>query len=411
MTQENSYVGKSFQGHDSQGSKLPRLLYYGACPVEPTSAGAILLHRLFEGWPSQKLLICSPSSPAECRLPKVKCYKLPQAPLNRLFTTRLGKAWATILTLINIFMLKKRKGQPQSLLAEPIKEFRPEAVITIGVAGAWYTAAEIAKNRGIPLYLIMHDEGHYDYFWVQPLKKFGTYLFGEVYRQAKARFCISTPMISLYQKRFGEEGTLLLPFRGRGDKVFQEVRKPASESPRIKKIYYAGSIYGGGFRELEKIAEALSACHCELIVYTPSKPVAEQNKYLKIRKAIPSNELIQVLHQDADALLLWTSFAKEAREAVRTLFPSKMVDYTAAAVPIVVLAPEDACISHYLKEKPNIGYLIHESCPKTVARQIADLLNKPTECERLAQGAILAGTEEFSFEANFSIFKNKLLQA
>jgi glycosyltransferase involved in cell wall biosynthesis len=395
---------------ENEISDLPRILYYGDCPVEPTSAGAILLYRLFESWPREKLLICSPSKKSDCTLQNATILTLPKAPLERLFRSRYASHWATLLSLWNIAKLKINRGQPIKF-AKTINQFQPEAIITIGVAGAWMAAAALAKAKSIPLHMIVHDEGHYNYFWVRSLKKFGTSLFAKAYRQAEGRFCISPQMAKLYKKRFGAEGTVLYPFRGRGDKVFPVIQKPADNKKKTKRVFYAGSIYGRGFHNLEKIAKALHPYNAELIAYTPSNPGALKTKYLKIRSAIPSCQLIQAMHKEADALLLWSAFEAEAREAVQSLFPSKMVDYTAAAVPIVVVAPHDACISDYIKTNPDVGYLINNPDPDEIAKEIVNLLKKTVLLEGLAKGAVKAGMDDFSFEKNFGTFKDTILKS
>jgi len=215
-------------------------------------------------------------------------------------------------------------------------------------------------------------------------------------------------MAQLYQQRFGVDGTVMLPLRSRQSLFFKEPKKKEVESEQSKKIIYAGSIYGKGFEELDKLAQALSRHDIKLIAYTPSNFNASQVEYLEVRNALPSDELIQVLHKEANALLLWTAFAEEARENVRTLFPSKMVDYTATGVPIVVVAPEDSCISRYLKDNRDAGYLITDSCPQKNAEQITKLLKDASELERLGKGAIAAGFKDFSFEKNFQKFCSKL---
>lgn len=293
-------------------------------------------------------------------------------------------------------------------MKKEVSAFAPEAILTIGVAASWMGAAALARKVKIPLYLIVHDEGHYNYFWIRVLRDFGTRLFGKAYKQARTRFCISEPMAQLYQQRFGVDGTVMLPLRSRQSLFFKEPKKKEVESEQSKKIIYAGSIYGKGFEELDKLAQALSRHDVKLIAYTPSNFNASQVEYLEVRNALPSDELIQVLHKEADALLLWTAFAEEARENVRTLFPSKMVDYTATGVPIVVVAPEDSCISRYLKDNRDAGYLITDSCPQENAEQITKLLKDASELERLGKGAIAAGFKDFSFEKNFQKFCSKM---
>ncbi len=389
--------------------ELPRLLYWGDVDPAPTGAGAILLWRLLDAYPPERLMICSPGAESRCPLEIVK--KSPPAfPFIRLIYTRFGKIWMSLWTLLQLFQTWKKRGQPPEWLRAPVDKFQPEAVLTIGVAAAWMGAAALARVRNLPLHLIVHDEGHYDFFWIQPLRKLGTALFGRVYRQANTRFCISEPMAEDYKSRFGAEGEVLFPMRGKNALTFQAPRTNSQNPNKEKKVFYAGSIYGQGFVELEALAASLHARKIKLIVYTPSQPSGIRLRYLDVRRPLPSDELVKSLHKEADVLLLWTAFVKDARQAVRTLFPSKMVDYTATALPIVAVAPGDACISGYLRKYPDAGHLICNSAPEKVAGEIQRLLAQPEKLQQLGKGSAKAAERDFSFQKNFTVFCEAILR-
>jgi hypothetical protein len=126
------------------------------------------------------------------------------------------------------------------------------------------------------------------------------------------------------------------------------------------------------------------------------------------RRPLPSSELIRWLHKNAGLLLLLTDFSKTNRETIQTLFPSKMADYTASAVPILAVAPRDASISRYIRSNPCAAYILNNSSPKIIAQTILDLKTAPWKRKELAEHAILAGERDFGYQRCVSTFLHAL---
>lgn len=384
---------------------LPRLLYIADLPVAPTQAGAILLYRLLEQWPAEKLMVCTPNACTDCPLPGVQKLEPPRAPLERLFYSRVAYEWMTTLTLFGILKRRLRGGRPPRWLARAVADFSPEAVLTVGLAGAWMEADSVSRAAGIPLHVIIHDDHHYTRFWIPRLRPWGENLFGETYRRATSRLCISRPMERAYRERFGCEGQVLLPSRGRASVSFDAPRSGGFAQSGQLKVFYAGSVYGKAFEELKLLAGALMAVGHRLILYTPSNlPPGFEPGHLEIRTPLSSSELVRQLHEEADLLLLLTSFEPDLMEVIRTQFPSKMVDYTAAAVPILVVAPEQSGIADYLQERPTAAQLVCGPSPDGVRAAVDSLAADPMEMLALARGAAQAGKEDFGYETSYRKF-------
>lgn len=388
---------------------LPRLLYWADLPVEPSQAGAIQMHRLLEEYPADKLLICAPRKLGTGTSAFGKRIDLPREPLEFLFRSRFAFHWMTILTLGKMLRRFSVRGRPPRFIFRAVNKFRPEAVVTVGVAGAWMGADALARRLKVPLHVIVHDDHHYASFWVSPLRGWGERLFGKTYRRATSRFCISLRMEREFRLRFGVSGQVLLPFRGCNSTWFDAPRfEYASRCATKVKVFYAGSLYGSAFQQLERIAEAISSNGHHLVAYTLSDPPADFHpKYLDLRSPISSSEeLVIRLHEDADILLLLSNF--DDRDALRTLFPSKMTDYTAAAVAILVIAPEDSAIAEYHSRCPHVGELITVNSTADIADKITSLAANPNRRQQLAEGAVRASREDFSYQKAFAQFCNSL---
>ena len=384
---------------------MPRLLYIADLPVAPTQAGAILMYRLLEQWPADNLMVCTPTALTDCPLPGVRKIQPPRAPLERLFYSRVAYEWMTTLTLFGMFQRKLRRGRPPRWLARAIDEFSPEVVLTVSLAGAWMEADAIAAHRRIPLHVIIHDDNDFIKMWIPSLREWGQKVFGRTYRRATSRLCISRPMERAYRERFGCDGQVLLPSRGRSSVSFAAPRRGGFAQGGKLKVFYAGSIYGKVFEELKLLAGALAAAGHRLIVYTPSNlPAGFDPGHLEVRPPVSSADLVRQLHKEADLLLLLTSFEPELLEVLRTQFPSKLVDYTAAAVPILVVAPEQSSVAAYLQNRPMAAELLCDPVPERVLTMINSLAKDPERLVSLAHGAAQAGAEDFSYENVYAKF-------
>lgn len=365
------------------------------------------MHRLLKAWPADRLMVVTPQANTTCDLAGVRTAEPPPAPLKRLFGTRFASLWTTALGTKILVETKLRRGAPPQWLAGPVRDFAPEAVLTVGVSAAWIGADGLSRHLGIPSHVIIHDDHHYAEFWCGPLKPFGEKLFGKTYRRATSRLCISWPMEREYERRFGVPGGVLLPSRSAKGVVFSKPRASLQDPIRSGKIFYAGAVSSQSFREMDAIAGILKGKGHQLIIYSGIKPPPGFTpQYLERRPPVSAAELVEIerLHEEADMLLLYSDFSSSAREVVKTLFPSKLVDYTAAAVPIVVVAPEDTCITDYVRSRPTVAELVIGNDPAKVASAIEQLLAQPDRRKLLAEGAVAVGMEDFDHAKVFAQF-------
>ena len=85
-----------------------------------------------------------------------------------------------------------------------------------------------------------------------------------------------------------------------------------------------------------------------------------------------------------------------------------MTDYTAAAVPILVVAPRDACIVRYLERRPQAASLSMSEKPEDVAAAVEELALNHGRKRSLAAAAAQAGREDFSWESAWKTFSQAL---
>src|SRR5215203_813939 len=130
---------------------LPRLLYVGDVPVESSYHGSALLHRLLSDYPAGKLKIIETAtqSATDRRLSNVTYISHPIGK-TRWLNTRFhpyAVAW---------FTHAGKRNAPR--ITSSIDGFEYESVLTVAHGFGWMAAAQIAKQRNVPLHLIVHDD-------------------------------------------------------------------------------------------------------------------------------------------------------------------------------------------------------------------------------------------------------------
>ena len=378
-------------------SILPRLLYIGDVPVQSTVAGAALLYRLLQKYPPSHLRVVegnlAPSNPSH-RLPHVS-YETIFVGVKRLLQTRFTSAYTSYLFL--------RGSRIPRQLVRIFEQFQPEAILTVAHGFSWLPAAALAERYKIPLHLIVHDDWP-SYAAVLPwLKARANKRFGDIYRQATSRFCVSPYMMEKYQKRYGVTGSVLYPSRG------EEVPNPEKPPNKLKSsdhslvFVYAGSLNSKGYiTALATLASVLENFGCSLIIYS-SLTVAAIEKHglqrsnVMVRSFIPQSELINTLVREADILFVPMTFGVEWRENMSLSFPSKLTDYTATGLPLLIFGPPYCSAVRWAKENPGVAEVVDQEDPQKLAMAVERLCQDPAYRSRLGVHASTKGQEYFSY--------------
>ena len=244
-------------------SNLPKLLYVGDVPVESTVAGSALVYRLLQKYPVDKLFIVEGNthiSSLNTRLKQVD-YQVLKVGNQRLINSRLNAIYSSYL-----FLTARQRG---SQLTAIIKEFKPEAILTVAHGFSWLTAAELAKVYQLPLHLIVHDDLPSYIPGLNQLKTRVHRQFADVYRQAKSRFCVSPYMEQHYQDKYGIRGSVLYPSRAADVISFDTPPQKKHNNHQSLTFAYAGSINTlGQAKTLVDLASIIQKFNSRLIIYS-----------------------------------------------------------------------------------------------------------------------------------------------
>lgn len=341
---------------ETAGSEhLPCLLYVGDVPVESSYHGSALLYRLFDGYDTERLLIIEAglcdSMPGR-RLQGVR-YAFAPAACRRLSNTRLHRlhrAWLTV-----------RSRATADRLVGCLSGFQPEAVVTVAHGFSWDAAAVVAARFGLPLHLIVHDDWPSATGLPSTLQGRAERRFEAVYRQAASRLCVSSFMVDEYSRRYGQDGTVLYPSMSSNERLY------TAPPPRVENqiegltFAFAGTINLPDYvRLIRALAKSLEPVGGRVLIFGPltSQQVEDAglaSVNIELRGLLPSGQLIEVLRAEADVLFVPMSFADRDRPNMEISFPSKLTDYSAVGLPVLIAGPPYCSAVRWARANPGVA--------------------------------------------------------
>ncbi len=388
---------------------LPRLLYLGDVPVEASYHGSALLFRLLQSWPSNRLRIIETNllrSLPDRRLSGIQYEEL-QVGNYRLLHTRFARWYAAWL-----MRTSRSAGQVARLLAG----FRSEAVLTVTHGFSWLTAARFASQHELPLHLICHDDLPR---MAQIAEWFRPWLekeFGRIYRQAVSRLCVSPYMAEEYQRRYGFPGTVLYPSRAADCPRFDAPPERIARDDHPFTVAFGGSINSPGYvSALVNMANALAPIDGRLLIFGPSTPEALRQAGLDrsnilLRGLVKSSELMTRLREEADALFVPMSFAPTDRPNMEISFPSKLTDYTAVGLPLLIYGPDYCSAVRWAKENPGVAEVVNTDSPELLTISLRRLTQDPADRIQLGKRALETGQSYFGCETGQQILYNAICE-
>jgi glycosyltransferase involved in cell wall biosynthesis len=388
--------------------QLPRLLYLGDVPVESSYHGSALIYRLLQTYPPEKLRIIEGNlrnSLPERRLAGVS-YSSVKVGWKRPLYTRFTR-WAN-LTYSYAAHWKMRA------VRRTLGNFHPEAVLTVAHDFLWLTAASYARQHSLPLHLICHDD------WPRLAPVPSTFngwperQFGKVYRQAISRLCVSPYMAEEYERRYGAKGAVLYPSRAFDTPVFDAAKRQDGAFNRPFTVAYAGSLATRDYvRQLVIISRLLPELNGRLLLFGPFDATLLQGAGMNLSSVVAggllsSAELVRRLHRDADVLFLPMSFVTSELDAMALNFPSKLTDYTAAGLPLVIWGPESCSAAKWAASEPGVAAVLTDPEPGAMALILKRLKENAAWCSELAKTSVMIGKKYFAPRVADELFFSSL---
>jgi hypothetical protein len=386
-------------------AELPRLLYLADVPVESSQHGSALMFRALEGYPADRLLIVETALPSqpERRLPGVR-YAAASIANRRWLNSRahgLYSAWVTRSA-------PARVDRVRAVMAD----FQPEAVVTVGHGFGWLTAAALATELGVPLHLVVHDDWPRLAAIAGPMRAWLDRRFGDVYRLARTRLMVSPFMAEVYERRYGAAASVMYPSRSSDCPVFEPGRARAIAATGEIVIGYGGNSGPEMMSCLRELAEALPGAGARLSVFGPfgegaRAELLSRSPAITFHGMVPYRQMIGGLRDTADVLFVPMTFEAADRDNMVVSFPSKLADYTAAALPLLIYAPPYSSAARWARAH-DAAEIVEERGRGPLQQALADLRSDPARRDRLAGRAREVGDRCFDAAAARQTFYTAL---
>lgn len=394
-------------GVTGSADALPRLLYIGDVSVADTMAGEALLFRLLQYYPPEKLALICGVRPGMPRLAGAAYHHW--GPLfPRLLHSRVAEEY--------VLWRAWRYYELPRAIEQIATMFKPDAILSISHVSGWLAGWQLALQRRIPFHLIVHDDFVYQSRFPAWSAAWAERRFGDAYRDASGRFCISDTMVEIYRERFGVPGAVIYPTHN-GKRDNREISPRVGRASAALTFAYGGSINSAtDMDQLVAFARVVSARGHRLIAFSPQHAqlaarAAAAGVAIETHAPVHSDELMVRLRADADCMVLPQSMVEADRPWVATAFPSKWADYSTLGLPVVVWAPPASSSARFVSEHPGCAELVTRVDPSAVDFAIARLEASADYRRSLAETLLALSRDVFAPQAAFERFRSVLMAA
>lgn len=358
---------------------LPRVLLLSQVVPQTVYAGSIILYRLFERYPPEKLLVLGP--PPE---PTAKTLSCKYRPIG-IHATRLEwSRFSKIPRTLDLYGIRRLKSQ--SVLRD--LQFEPQVVVTVMQSFVYYRAAsEYARKYGLPLILIVHDlpeQFESVYNWA---RRHQTDLNAQIYRHAERRLCVSPEMAERLHSVFGAPGEVLYPLPSRTELRSLDASAHLRHKAHLT-IGYAGALGYGYGQALAALIPAFERTGSYLRIYSQSQLAIASPAVTNCSAAESPQATWSCVQNECDAVILPYDFNSH-RDLYSTHFPSKLPEYLQLGMPILAVGPSYATGIRWAQQHPDAILVVtddSESAAEEALRRLTEAelrIKMATEASRL----------------------------
>ena len=113
------------------------------------------------------------------------------------------------------------------------------------------------------------------------------------------------------------------------------------------------------------------------------------------------------MREESQVLFLPMTFETREKPNMQVSFPSKLVEYTAAGLPLLIYGPDYCSAVRWARENANSAEVVTQQGEAGLKAALKNL-SEPSHREKLARRALGLGGQYFSFETGNSIFQEAI---
>jgi glycosyltransferase involved in cell wall biosynthesis len=360
-----------------------RILLVSIVPPKNDCGVRIVMHRMLVERSPFELHVASNADFAEGLLVHTPL-RLPHA-VYRLRKSRFGPRVAAWVADYENFIWPLTANRA---LEAAVKDFNPDAVVTLAECGLCHVARKTAQRHGLPLVGLFLDwfpvmKDHYGHKSTQPIL---SRRYRELYAACDLAVCTSDGM----QEVLGPHPNshVIYPMPGR----YGVPEKSSPSSGGKFRLVYVGSVQNFYGRMLCSLVERIEATKdLEIIVVGPDADwpaeVLKRAKANGTYLGFKSPEEAAGLMASADALLVVMSFESEHELFMRTSFTTKFLDYVAFGKPVILWGP-DYCTPVRVARKHGGAVVVNRNNAEAIISACRQTAGDEARCEQLSQEAV-----------------------
>jgi len=346
------------------------------------SGSSILSRNLWGAWPADDLVVLSQQFAGESVDPKTALPSVQVSCITEEFSS-FPKLQTLLRPLMSFPVYKALLALAKQRKPRAIWANYPSAGFLLG---AWWAS----RSLRIPLYVHMHDM--WEEGFTSP-KLFLDLMVARLYERrvlkgAKRVFAITDTAAEHFREKHGVDAYVL-----KHSIPDHDVDKmPFGVTQSINHvIHFAGYIYPLMNQDaIVNLVKALDLCHSEITLdgYTQN-PVGYDavgicGPRVSLRCA-PKSEVMAAQRQSA-IMFLPLAFQSCNPLEIRSVFPTKLLEYLVSGRPILVHAPSDSWVSRAAR-KDGWGEVVDQPDPQLLARAIDALLKNEARQKALVAAA------------------------
>jgi glycosyltransferase involved in cell wall biosynthesis len=250
----------------------------------------------------------------------------------------------------------------------------------------------------LPLILLIHDlPDVFDqvYGWAAQRQQAKN---ARVYNYAARRISVSPEMRDHLAERYNAGGDFLYPNRSDDLEPRSLDEAQTLKQPGTLTIGYAGALGFGRGYVLNDMAQSLRDAGAQLRIYSKDAWEGVDPQVIKHCGYAPPTETWAKVKSDCDAVILpyhWPSSEGSYKELYHTSFPSKLPEYTALGMPILIAGPKETLGVKWGLNHPQASLVVTENEPAAWTAALVRLKESAQLRESLSRHAVLAGARDF----------------
>lgn len=379
-------------------AKPPTFCYIGP-PIEPSLGGSALIFKLLRDYPVDRFISVElpTGGPKNVhRLDGVKTITLPAPP------PRLGPRVRTLFELTFHYGKKAWAGW----LNWKLRNYSFDSVVCVVHGWVCEVACELARRRKVPFHVILHDHAGNTLPTPRFLHKVRAKCWVDLCRAATTRLCVSPYMAAEVEKMTGRACLVLYPGLSPSANLHAPPMPLGKDDRKGLTFGFIGLVHTGMRDLMFKMGRLLNAEGHRLVLHSPQaaslleEPVAAG---MVDGGWIPTESVAHKLRETADVLFLPMSFKPADLPNTKVAFPSKLVEYCAAGLPVLIWGPPYCSGVRWAREHPGFAEVVETGKEEAVIEAIHRLAD-PAHRQQMGECSLSLAREFFAHERTFGLF-------